>query len=143
MPTSGAVTVIATCQLAPVVGDRSGNRTRADAAIRAAVRPHRRPGQLAALPRPEGDRPAEMIKAQAAATTGVFIAVADRCGVERGVRRTGGSTVIGPDGFPLAGPVLADRATTESADVDLHRARDTRIGEHDHLVTDRLPELYA
>ena len=65
------------------------------------------------LPRPASERPAEMVKAQAAAASnGVFVAVADRCGVERGVAWIGGTTIIGPDGYPVAGPVLADDETT-------------------------------
>jgi predicted amidohydrolase len=95
------------------------------------------------LPRPASERPAEVIKAQAAAAgNGVFVAVADRCGVERGVSWIGGTTIIGPDGYPLAGPVLADRVTTIVAEVDLSRARDKRINDNNHLFTDRRPELY-
>ena len=59
---------------------------------------------------PAGERPAEVIKAQAAAAaSGVFVAVADRCRIERGVSWISGSLIVGPDGYPLAGPVLADR----------------------------------
>ena len=55
---------------------------------------------------PAGERPAEVIKAQAAAATnGVFVAVADRCRVERGVSWISGSVIAGPDGYPLARPV--------------------------------------
>ena len=57
--------------------------------------------------RPAGERPAEVVKAQAAAATnGVFVAVADRCQDERGVSWISGSLIAGPDGYPLAGPVL-------------------------------------
>jgi predicted amidohydrolase len=95
------------------------------------------------LPRPAAERPAEMVKAQAAAAgNGMFVAVADRCGIERGVAWIGGTTIIGPDGYPLAGPVLADRAVTVAAEVDLSRAADKRIGVHNHLFTDRRPDLY-
>jgi predicted amidohydrolase len=95
------------------------------------------------LPRPASERPAEMIKAQAAAAgNGVFVAVADRCGVERGVNWIGGTVIISPSGYPLTGPVLADRTATLVAEVDLHQARDKRVGAHNHLVADRRPELY-
>ena len=95
------------------------------------------------LPRPASERPAEMVKAQAtAASNGVFVAVADRCGVERGVAWIGGTVIIGPDGYPIAGPVLADEETTVVAEVDLLRARDKRVGERNHLFADRRPELY-
>jgi predicted amidohydrolase len=58
-----------------------------------------------ASPVPPGERPAEIIRAQAdAAVNGCFIAVADRCQDERGVGWVGGTVIIGPDGYPLAGP---------------------------------------
>jgi predicted amidohydrolase len=95
------------------------------------------------LPRPASERPAEMIKAQAAAAVnGIFVAVADRCGVERGVDWIGGTVIIGPSGYPLAGPVLADHTATLIAEVDLKQARDKRVGDRNHLVDDRRPELY-
>jgi predicted amidohydrolase len=97
-----------------------------------------------AVPRPAGERPAEVVKAQAdAATNGVFIAVADRCGTERGVEWIGGTVIIAPDGYPLAGPVVADRPAMLTADCDLTRARDKRISDHNELLADRRPELYS
>jgi predicted amidohydrolase len=97
-----------------------------------------------AVPRPAGERPAEVVKAQAdAATNGVFIAVADRCGTERGVEWIGGTVIIAPDGYPLAGPVVADRPAVLTADCDLTRARDKRISDHNELMADRRPELYS
>ena len=54
---------------------------------------------------PTGERPAEVIKAQAAAATnGVFVAVCDRCQDERGVSWISGSLIAGPDGYLLKGP---------------------------------------
>jgi 5-aminopentanamidase len=95
-------------------------------------------------PCPPGERPAEVIKAQAdASVNGVFVAVADRCGTERGVDWIGGSVIIGPDGYPLAGPVLADHAAVLVADCDLPRARDKRLNERNDLLADRRPELYS
>jgi len=97
-----------------------------------------------AAPRPAGERPAEVVKAQAdAATGGVFVAVADRWGTERGVEWIGGSVIVGPDGYPLAGPVAAGRAAVLTADCDLARARDKRITDHNDLLADRRPELYS
>ena len=93
---------------------------------------------------PAGERPAEVIKAQAAAATnGVFVAVADRCQAERGVSWISGSVIAGPDGYPLAGPVLADRATLLTATCDLPRARDKSLSGDNDLLADRLPELYT
>ena len=93
---------------------------------------------------PAGERPAEVIKAQAAAATnGVFVAVADRCQAERGVSWISGSVIAGPDGYPLAGPVLADRATLLTAICDLPRARDKSLSGDNDLLADRRPELYT
>ena len=95
-------------------------------------------------PRPPAERPSEVVKVQAgAAVNGVFIAVADRCGTERGVAWVGGSLIAGPDGYPLAGPVTADQPAILSADCDLLRARDKRINARNDLLADRRPELYA
>ena len=92
---------------------------------------------------PAGERPAEVIKAQAAAaTSGVFVAVADRCGVERGVSWISGSLIVGPDGYPLAGPVLADQPAVLTAVCELPRARDKKLAGDNDLLGDRRPELY-
>jgi len=93
---------------------------------------------------PAGERPAEVIKAQAAAAlNGVFVAVADRCRTERGVSWISGSLIAGPDGYPLAGPVLADRPAVLTAGCDLARARDKSVSENNDVLADRRPELYA
>ena len=96
-----------------------------------------------AAPHPAAERPAEVVKVQAgAAVNGVFIAVADRCADERGVAWIGGSLIAGPDGYPLAGPVCADRPAVLTADCDLASARDKRISTHNDVLADRRPELY-
>ena len=93
---------------------------------------------------PAGERPAEVIKAQAAAATnGVFVAVADRCRTERGVSWISGSVIVGPDGYPLDGPVLADRPALLTAACDLSRARDKALSGDNDLLADRRPELYS
>jgi 5-aminopentanamidase len=92
---------------------------------------------------PTGERPAEVIKAQAAAAAnGVFVAVADRCRTERGVSWISGSVIVGPEGYPLAGPVLADRPTVLSVACELPRARDKSLSGNNDLLADRRPELY-
>src|SRR5580692_10754210 len=94
--------------------------------------------------RPAGERPAEVIKAQAAAATnGVFVAVADRCQDERGVSWISGSLIVGPDGYPLAGPVLEDRPAVLTATCDLRRARDKSLDGDNDLLADRRPRLYT
>ena len=93
---------------------------------------------------PPGERPAEVIKAQAAAAAnGVFVAVADRCRTERGVSWISGSLIAGLEGYPLAGPVLADRPAVLTAACDLPRARDKALSGDNDLLGDRRPELYA
>ena len=97
-----------------------------------------------AVTAPAGERPAEVIKAQAAAATnGVFVAVADRCRVERGVPWISGSVIAGPDGYPLAGPVLADRPAVLTAACDLPGARDKSLAGDNDLLADRRPDLYT
>ena len=93
---------------------------------------------------PAGERPAEVVKVQAgAAANGVFIAVADRCGDERGVSWIGGSLIAGPDGYPLAGPADPGQPALLAVDCDLARARDKRINENNDLLADRRPDLYG
>ena len=95
------------------------------------------------LPRPEGERPLEVIKAQAAAGTyRVHVVVADRCGPERGVSWIGGSVICSTEGWALAGPAAGERVVL-LADVDPAAARDKAIGPRNHAVTDRRPELYG
>ena len=96
-----------------------------------------------AEPAPPGERPSVVIKAQAgAAVNGVYLAVADRCGPERGVSWVGGSLIAGPDGYPLAGPAAAGQPGVLTAECDLPRARDKWISTRNDLIADRRPELY-
>ena len=84
-----------------------------------------------------------MLKTQAgAAVNGVFVAVADRCRDERGAGWIGGSVIVGPAGYPLAGPVLSDMPAVLTADCDLSLATDKRASEHNDLLADRRPGLY-
>jgi predicted amidohydrolase len=85
-----------------------------------------------------------VVSAQAAASAnGVFIAVADRCGTERGVEWLGGSVILRRGGYPAAGPVCEDRTAVLTATIDLRLARDKRIGDLNDLFADRRPELYS
>ncbi|MYW65947.1 carbon-nitrogen hydrolase [Streptomyces sp. SID8379] len=95
------------------------------------------------FPRPEGERPAEVSKAQAAASFNrMYVAVADRAGDERGVSWTGGSVIVDPDGFPLAGRTPTEGPALLLASCDLAQARDKSLGEHNDVFGDRRPELY-
>jgi predicted amidohydrolase len=102
------------------------------------------PSNWPLMPTPGGERPAEVVRAQAAASTNrVFLAVCDRVGTERGVRWVGGSVIVDPDGFPVAGPPREAEAVILVADCDLGRARDKVISERNHVLHDRRPDLYA
>lgn len=93
--------------------------------------------------RPEGERPMEVVRAMAAASSNrVFVAAADRCGSERGVDWVGGSAIIAPSGFPLAGPGLPGEGVLR-AGVDLAQARDKRISERNDVLADRRVDVYA
>lgn len=95
-------------------------------------------------PRPAGERSAEVVRAQAAASVNhVWIAVCDRVGHERGVDWVGGSVVVDPDGFPAAGPPAEPEAIVLLADCDLGRARAKAISERNDVLDDRRPELYG
>ena len=96
-----------------------------------------------AMPVPAGERPCDVVRVQAdACVNGVFIAVADRCRVERGVSWVGGTVIVGPDGYPLAGPVTADEPAVLVASCDLACARNKQISAHNDVFTDRRPLLY-
>ena len=93
-------------------------------------------------PRPARERGAEVIRAQAnAAVNRVFVAVADRTGGERGVEWVGGSVVVDPDGYPLAGPLGVEPGTVAAA-CRLEDADDKRVGASNDVLADRRPELY-
>src|ERR1700722_12831680 len=88
--------------------------------------------------------PPDVLEALAdAAANGVFVAVADRCRIERGVTWIGGSVIASPNGRPLAGPVLEDRAAVLTASCDLHQARNKSLGGDTDRLADRRPQLYT
>ncbi|GII59364.1 hypothetical protein Pth03_77530 [Planotetraspora thailandica] len=96
-----------------------------------------------ASPVPAGERPVLLAHAQvAAASNRMYVAVADRCSAERGVGWVCGSSIMGPRGYPLAGPVLEDRPAVLVADCDTGAARDKAVGPRNHVHRDRRPDLY-
>jgi predicted amidohydrolase len=85
----------------------------------------------------------EVVRTMAAASSNrVFVAAADRCGSERGVDWVGGSAIIAPSGFPLAGPGLAAPGVLR-ASVDLAEARDKRVSERNDVLADRRVDVYG
>ncbi|MBB3664738.1 putative amidohydrolase [Prauserella sediminis] len=96
------------------------------------------------VPRPDGERPPEVVQAMAAARTNrVFVAVCDRGGIERGQEWTRGTVVIDESGWVVAGgPAVTGEARLVVADVVLSRARDKSISEYNDVIADRRPDLY-
>ena len=79
----------------------------------------------------------------AAHVNNVYIAAADRVGVERGARFLGCSVIAGTNGWPL-GPVAGpEEETILTADVDLSTARSAPVwSELNDLLRDRRNDLY-
>ncbi|MGX4692007.1 nitrilase family protein [Streptomyces sp. JNUCC 63] len=94
-------------------------------------------------PRPEGERPGEIIRVQAnAAVNRMFVAVADRTGTERGQDWLGGSVIVDADGYPVTPLRLGEEAVV-TATLDLTEARNKAISDRNDVHADRRPELYA
>jgi predicted amidohydrolase len=94
--------------------------------------------------RPAGERPMEVVRIMAAASINrLFIAAADRTGVERGVDWVGASAIASPGGWLLAGPATSGAEAILSASCDLAEARDKRLNERNDVLADRRPDVYA
>ena len=101
------------------------------------------PTNWPAFPRPEGERPAEIVRVQAdAAVNRMFIAACDRTGAERGVDWVAGSVVVDPDGWPLAEATGAAGPVTITAECQLASALDKATGPRNDVHADRRPGLY-
>ena len=97
-----------------------------------------------AYPRPDGERPSEVVRVQAdAGVNRMFIAACDRVGTERGVQWVGGSVIVDADGWPLAGGLASAQPATVLAECDLDAALDKAVSENNDVLCDRRPELYA
>jgi predicted amidohydrolase len=74
----------------------------------------------------------------------VFVAAADRIGLEREIEFIGSSCIVGPDGWMLAGPAARGDEALLLADLDLRQAavRKQRTPRN-HAFGDRRPELYG
>jgi predicted amidohydrolase len=92
------------------------------------------------VPRPDGEHPPEAVIGMAAARVNrMAVACADRVGTERGQEWTGGTTIIGVDGWVAA---ESRNAGLVVAEIDLAGALDKRLTEHADAFGDRRPELY-
>jgi predicted amidohydrolase len=97
-----------------------------------------------AYPRPDGERPSEVIRVQAdAAVNRMFIAACDRVGPERGVAWVGGSVIVDADGWPLAGGSASTQSDMFLADCELRAALDKAVSPNNDVLADRRPELYG
>jgi predicted amidohydrolase len=95
-------------------------------------------------PRPQTERPAEVLRVQANASVNrMFIAACDRYGHERGVSWVQGSVIVDADGYPLAGPAEQGGEQILLASLNLAEARNKRISERNDLHRDRRPQLYG
>ena len=93
------------------------------------------------FPRPEGERPGEVITAMSTARTNkVAIAACDRSGLERGQPWTEGSAIVDPHGWVAA--TAGPGSGLAIADIDLAITHDKTLTEHVHLLTDRRLDLY-
>lgn len=87
---------------------------------------------------------ANLLAMGAAHTNALFVAAADRVGTERGQPFLGSSLIVGPDGWPLAGPASRDGQEMLLADIDLSEARRLRaLNSFNHVLKDRRPQMYA
>lgn len=94
---------------------------------------------------PAGAEPmANILHKAAAHSNGVAIACADRVGIERGQPFLGCSLIVGPRGWPLAGPASATDPEILIAEVifgDTENQR--RVSERNNVWEDRRTDLYA
>ncbi len=86
--------------------------------------------------------PGELLLASTTAMVNrVYVAQADRTGLERGVEWVGATAIAAP-----TGRLLTQRLGGEgqvSADIDPALARDKQLGERNDALSDRRPELYG
>lgn len=102
------------------------------------------PSNWPEAPRPAGERPGEVLRAQAGAGVNrMFIAVCDRIGPERGVAWVGGSVIIDPDGWCLAGGQPSTESRIVIAECDLSQATVKAVGGLSDIHADRRPGLYT
>jgi predicted amidohydrolase len=86
---------------------------------------------------------ANVLHRAAAHSNGIFIACADRIGVERGQPFEGQSLIVGPRGWALAGPASRDRPETLTALCDLAAAGAKDLTPFNSLLRDRRADVYG
>ena len=84
----------------------------------------------------------EMLRAMAGASTNrMYVAIACRTGIERGVDWVDNSCVIDPDGYPIT--ALFDGEGLAMAEVDTAISRNKNISERNNVLGDRRGDLYV
>jgi N-carbamoylputrescine amidase len=87
---------------------------------------------------------ANVLAMAGAHSNSMFVAAADRVGVERGQPFLGHSVIVGPTGWPLAGPASASGEELLVADLNLADARRCRhLNEFNQLLRDRRTDVYG
>ena len=86
---------------------------------------------------------ANILSMSGAHSNSMFVAAADRVGLERGQPFLGNSLIVSHTGWPVAGPASADREEMLIADINLADARRKRaLNEFNQLLRDRRTDLY-
>lgn len=86
---------------------------------------------------------ANILHKAAAHSNGLYIACADRVGAERGQPFLGRSLIVGPQGWPVAGPASDDAEEILIAEVDLAQVADKRVlNAFNHVLRDRRVDVY-
>lgn len=89
------------------------------------------------------DTMSNILAKAAAHSNGVHVVCADRVGTERNQPFVGRSLIVGPQGWPLAGPASADGEEILLATIDLSNAAASRaLNSFNHLLGDRRTDVY-
>ncbi len=87
---------------------------------------------------------ANILHKAAAHSNSIFIACADRVGVERGQPFEGRSLIVGPTGWPLAGPASPDGEEILIASISLDEAKTSRsLNAFNDVLGDRREDVYG
>ena len=98
------------------------------------------------MPAQPADSPvmANILAMGGAHSNSMFVAAADRVGVERGQPFLGRSLIVSHTGWPLAGPASADREEIIAADLNLSDARSQRVlNSFNQPLRDRRTDIYG
>ena len=98
------------------------------------------------MPAQPGNLPmmANILAMGGAHANSMFVAAADRIGVERGQPFLGNSMIVSHTGWPLAGPASLDREEMIVAEIDLADARRNRnLTDFNERLRDRRTDMYG